>query len=83
MKNSGLDAARTDSFERFLADGIDGNTLQNAIGNASIVYHSKFHEPFLNIEDTSIDVSDEELYRWLCWCIFYERSKEEYPLVNQ
>lgn len=47
------------------------------------MYHGIFHEPFLNIEDTSVDVSDEQLYRWICWCIFYGKSKKEYPLANQ
>lgn len=49
MKNLRLDAARTGSFEQFLADGRDETTLQNAIGNASIMYHGIFHEPFLSI----------------------------------
>lgn len=83
MKTLRLDAARAGSFEQFLADGRDETTLQNAIGNASIMYHGIFHEPFLNIEYTSVDVSDEELYQWVCWCIFYGKSKEEYPLMNQ
>lgn len=86
MKTLRLDAARAGSFEQFLADGRDETTLQNAIGNASIMYHGVFHEPFLNIlniEDTSVDVSDEELYQWVCWCIFYGKLKEEYPLMNQ
>ena len=47
------------------------------------MYHGMFYEPFLNIEDTSVDVSDEELYQWVCWGIFYGKLKEEYPLMNQ
>lgn len=39
---------------------------------------------FFDIEDTSINVTQEELRRWLLWCNYYGRPKEEYPLaMNQ
>lgn len=38
---------------------------------------------FFNIEDTSINVTDDELRRWVLWCNYYGKPKDEYPLANQ
>ena len=83
MKTQGLDVFYDGDFEQFLAEDHDATTLKKDIDDALGTYCGMFHGPFFNIEDTSINVSDEELYRWVSWCIFYGRSKEEYPLANQ
>lgn len=83
MKTQGLDVFYDGDFEQFLAEDHDATTLKNDTDDASITYCRMFHEPFFNIEDTSINVSDEELYRWVSWCIFHGRSKDEYPLANE
>lgn len=83
MKTQGLDVFYDSDFEQFLAEDHDAATLKKDTDDALRTYCSMFHEPFFNIEDTSINVSDEELYRWVSWCIFYGRSKDEYPLANR
>ncbi|MGO5045164.1 hypothetical protein ACTQ4N_07450 [Bifidobacterium animalis] len=83
MKTQGLDVFYDSDFEQFLAEDHDAATLKKDTDDALRTYCSMFHEPFFNIEDTSINVSDEELYRWDSWCIFYGRSKDEYPLANR
>ena len=83
MKTQGLDVFYDSDFEQFLAKDHDAATLKKDTDDALRTYCSMFHEPFFNIEDTSINVSDEELYRWVSWCIFYGRSKDEYPLANR
>ena len=83
MKTQGLDVFYDSYFEQFLAEDHDAATLKKDTDDALRTYCSMFHEPFFNIEDTSINVSDEELYRWVSWCIFYGRSKDEYPLANR
>ena len=42
-------------------------------------YSVMFHEPFFDIEGPCTTASEEEIYRWLQWCIFYGKPKEEYP----
>lgn len=37
---------------------------------------------FFDIEDTSINVTDDELRRWVLWCVYYGKPKEEYPLAT-
>lgn len=37
---------------------------------------------FFDIEDNSINVTPEELRRWLLWCVYYGRPKDEYPLAT-
>lgn len=83
MKTQGLGVFYDSDFEQFLAEDHDAATLKKDTDDALRTYCSMFHEPFFNIEDTSINVSDEELYRWVSWCIFYGRSKDEYPLANR
>ncbi len=46
-------------------------------------YVKMFKEPFFLIDGPSINVSDEELYRWLNWCIFYGKPRDEYPEANK
>ncbi|RYQ09082.1 hypothetical protein PG2093B_1366 [Bifidobacterium pseudolongum subsp. globosum] len=83
MKTQGLDVFYDGNFEQFLAEDHDAATLKQDTDDALVTYCGMFHGPFFNIEDTSINVSDEELYRWVSWCIFYGRSKDEYPLANR
>ena len=83
MKTQGLDVFHDGDFEQFLAEDHDETTLNKDTDEALGTYCRMFHGPFFNIEDTSISVSDEELYRWVSWCIFYGRSKDEYPLANR
>lgn len=83
MKARGLNALYDGNFEQFLAEDHDASTLKEDTDDALGTYHHMFHEPFFNIEDNSINVSDDELYRWVSWCIYYGRSKDEYPLANQ
>jgi hypothetical protein len=83
MKTQGLDVFHDGDFEQFLAEDHDETTLNKDTDEALGTYCRMFHGPFFNIEDTSINVSDEELYRWVSWCIFYGRSKDEYPLANR
>lgn len=82
MKTQGLNAFYDGDFEQFLAEDHDETTLTQDTDAALGSYCRMFHGPFFNIEDTSINVSDEELYWWISWCIFYGRSKDEYPLAN-
>ena len=42
-------------------------------------YSATFHESFFILDGPSISVSDEEVYRWLNWCVFYGRPRDEYP----
>lgn len=83
MKTQGLDVFYDGDFEQFLTEDHDETTLKKDTDDALGTYCGMFHGPFFNIEDTSINVSDEELYRWVSWCIFYGRSKDEYPLANR
>ncbi len=84
MKTQGLDVFYDGDFEQFLAEDHDATTLKQDTSAALRSYCRMFHGPFFNIENTSsTNISDEELYRWVSWCIFYGRSKEEYPLANQ
>jgi hypothetical protein len=39
--------------------------------------------PFFLIEETYPAISDAELREWLLWCMFYDKSKDEYPLAKQ
>ncbi|MUH60579.1 hypothetical protein [Bifidobacterium canis] len=83
MKARGLNVLYDGNFEQFLAEDHDASTLKEDTDNALGTYCRMFHEPFFNIEENSIRVSAEELYRWVSWCIYYGRSKDEYPLANQ
>lgn len=83
MKVQGLNVAYHGDFERFLAEDHDATTLKKDTADALGVYCVMFHKPFFNTEDNSISISAEELYRWVSWCIYYGRSKDEYPLTIQ
>ncbi|TPF96862.1 hypothetical protein EP30_05460 [Bifidobacterium sp. UTCIF-39] len=46
-------------------------------------YSDLFEQPFFNIEAQGPFVTDNELRRWVAWCLFYGRPRDEYPLANQ
>ena len=68
MKTQGLDVFHDGDFEQFLAEDHDETTLNKDTDEALGTYCRMFRGPFFNIENTSISVSDEELYRWVSWC---------------
>lgn len=83
-QGTGLRASYDGDFEQYLAEKHNAAPLKRNLAEALITYCGMFHGPFFNIENTSsTNISDEELYRWVSWCIFYGRSKDEYPLANQ
>lgn len=64
-------------FDSFVAD--DSATT----GDLLDCYSDLFERPFFNIEAQGPFVSDKELRRWVSWCLFYGKPRDEYPLTNQ
>lgn len=84
MSERGRRTSYNGDFARYLAEKRATATLKMSLAEALTVYCGVFHDSFLNIEDTSISIcDDEELYRRVSWCIFYGRPKKEYPLANR
>lgn len=52
------------------------------LGDLLTAYAVSHGAGFFDIEDTSINVTDKELHRWVSWCNYYGRPKEEYPLAE-
>ena len=52
------------------------------IGDLSTAYFVSQGVGFFDIEDTSINVTNKELRRWLLWCVYYGKPKDEYPLAT-
>lgn len=49
------------------------------IGDLLTAYSVSQGNGFFDIEDTSINVTDDELRRWVLWCNYYGKPKDEYP----
>ncbi|WP_026644989.1 hypothetical protein [Bifidobacterium sp. AGR2158] len=64
-------------FEAFCRESKD-----ISVGDLSTAYFRSQGVGFFNIEDDSINVTGKELQRWMLWCVYYGRPKEEYPLAE-
>ncbi len=86
MNVEGLQVHYHGDFEQFLEEGRHEGPMQRKLNSLAQCFHAMFHRPsyFLNEHDQIINeydpiIPDEDLYRWLGWCIYYGRPKEEYP----
>lgn len=61
-------------FEAFCNDGSD-----MSVGDLLTWYSNRFQEAFFDEEGPESRVSDEELTRWLNWCLYYGKPRDEYP----
>lgn len=64
-------------FDSFAAD------KSASIEDSLVAYAHMFHQPFFDIEEQGPFVTDDELHRWVSWCLFYGKPRDEYPLANQ
>lgn len=69
-------------FDQWLEESLQCEPMRQALGSSMTSYALMFHEPFFNIEDASINVTDSELFRWVNWCIFYGKPKNQYPHLS-
>lgn len=53
-----------------------------SLGDLLDDYASTFHAAFFIMGEDGPYVGKKELRRWLNWCLFYGRPREEYPLAN-
>ena len=74
---TGLQAFHDGDFDQAMAEA--GPATKENINDAMGAYIAMFHESFFILDGPSISVSKEELYRWLDWCVFYGRPRDEYP----
>ncbi|MBT1166734.1 hypothetical protein [Bifidobacterium simiarum] len=77
--------AQLTPLKYFSDEGLDSLVSDKSLktGDLLTFYANMFKKPFFNIEAQGPFVSDEELRRWVAWCIYEGRSRDEYPLVNQ
>ena len=64
-------------FDSFVADD------SASMGDLLEAYAHMFHRPFFNIEAQGPFVTDDELNRWVSWCLFYGKPRNEYPLAGK
>ncbi|KAA8831459.1 hypothetical protein EMO89_01620 [Bifidobacterium tissieri] len=64
-------------FDSFVANDTD------RVEEALVAYAHMFGRPFFNIEEQGPYVSDDELKRWVDWCLYYGKPRDEYPLANK
>lgn len=46
-------------------------------------YADMFHRAFFRRGVSESKMSDEQLERWLNWCLYYGRPREDYPLAGK
>ena len=78
---TGLQVFYDGDFDQAMEEA--GPATKENINDAMGAYIAMFHESFFLIDGPSISVSNEELYRWLNWCVFYGRPRHEYPLAER
>ncbi|MBT1181179.1 hypothetical protein JS531_04165 [Bifidobacterium sp. CP2] len=64
-------------FDSFVAD--DTAPVETSLDS----YADMFGKPFFQIGAQGPYVNDDELKRWVDWCLFYGKSRDEYPLANR
>ena len=78
---TGLQVFYDGDFDQAMEEA--GPATKENINDAMGAYSAMFHESCFLIDGPSISVSNEELYRWLNWCVFYGRPRDEYPLAER
>ncbi len=78
---TGLQTFYDGDFDQAMEES--GPMAREKLDESMGAYVKMFKEPFFLIDGPSINVSDEELYRWLNWCIFYGKPRDEYPEANK
>lgn len=66
------------SFEEFCNDD-----SQITIGGLLTWYANRFKTSFFKVGEQGPFVTEKELERWLNWCLYYGRPRDEYPLANK
>ena len=74
---TGLQAFYDGDFDQWMEEA--GSATKEHIDDCFGAYSATFHESFFILDGPSISISDEEVYRWLNWCVFYGRPRDEYP----
>ena len=71
------EASRDKDFEDFCNDG-----SELSIGDLLTWYANRFKTAFFHVGETLL-ITDKELERWLNWCLYYGKPRDEYPFANQ
>lgn len=75
----GLQEFYDGDFEQWMQEQ-DSESLKDEIDSSMRSYHTLFGEAFFCIgKPMPTYENDEALNRWVNWCIFYGRPKDEYP----
>lgn len=69
------------NFEQWMAE--EAKSSGESMDDSFSCYCRMFHKPFYDIENANVNISEEELRRWINWCIFYGKPREKYPPAMQ